>query len=70
MQVQSGYNPLMVGLPKAKYLTDFVAAGVQELIRHISPVSESARRDNNLIYFLPVPTSPAELPGDYQGMSL
>ena len=62
------YNPLMPGIPKLKRIEEPFASGVTSLRADIKAVHDKATKDNNLIYFHPVPTSTSELAEPFQGM--
>jgi hypothetical protein len=61
------YNPFHRGLPKI--IAEPLSSGVTELVGQVRAVHAAAARDNNLIYFHPVPTSESELAEPFHGMS-
>jgi hypothetical protein len=58
---------MLAGLPRAKYLPPEVVTGINELKTSIGVTQEAATRDNNLVYFLPVPDTIGALPETLTG---
>jgi hypothetical protein len=69
-QASSTYDPMLVGLPRAKYIPPEALSGINELKSLLGAAQEAATRDNNLVYFLPVPETIGALPETLTGLSV
>lgn len=66
-QQSKPYNPLAQGIPKLKYIPEPYSNAVSDLRAEIKVVHDAAAKDNNLIYFLPVPSEVSQLSEPFQG---